>query len=144
MHINLDLSDAIAELMSYPDTLPDTLQHPAWLLAMEMEYGSRHVSRGRIRKMVERHLVYEHRQLVATDGYEPTPMPVRQRFEADVERIVKRLDVDPRKKKAVLYCKATRQFYHSPRKIADILHGEGQCWVTEKHVLAAFERVLNL
>lgn len=143
MNIQLDLSDAVAELLSYPDALPDSLQHPAWLLAMELEYGSRHVSRGRIRKMVERHVIQEHRALALkpTPDYEPVYVDAKTRFELDVQMVIQRLDYDPYKKKVSIYFPATRQFYRPPRIIAEILRMEGKAWITEAHVHEAIARI---
>lgn len=142
MYINLDLSDAIAELMSYDETeLPATLICPAWLLAMQLEYGQRHVATGRIRKMVERHLIAETRKIDITPGYDPEPMRIDRRFQMDVDTIKQILEYNPDTKRVEYYFKRNRQFYHSVYMIAGLLHEQGKTWVTERHVEVAIDQL---
>lgn len=134
--MTLTYTDAVTELMSY-DIVPPNLRLPMFLLAAEMEYGSRPVARGRIRKLVERHLIAERSALEPTPDYNPVPMDIRTRFTRDVQEIVGRLDFDPQRGKFVFYWPATRQHYHSPKIIAHILQMEGKVWITERHVREA-------
>ncbi|MBZ0306688.1 MAG: hypothetical protein K8I82_11530 [Anaerolineae bacterium] len=136
MYIQIDYSEAIAELMGHDD-LPDALQLPAFLLAMELEYGSRSVARGRIRRLVERHLIQEQRAVTETPGYEPVALDIHTRFSRDVHAVAARLDYDPNVRKVLFYWPTTRQYYHSPRIIAEIFQREGKPWVTERHVKEA-------
>ncbi len=135
MHITIDVNEAISELMRYNDTeLPAALICPTWLLAMQLEYGQRAVATGRIRKMVERHLIAEARKIDVTPGYDPELVRIERRFQADVERVKKHLQYDPDTKRVEYYYPRNRQFYYAPYMIAGLLYEQGFVWVTELHV----------
>lgn len=141
-YICLDTNEAIEELLRYDETeLPPQLIYPAWLLAMQLEYGWRKIASGRIRRMVELYLIWESRNAHLTPDYEPPLKQLARNFQADVEAIKKKLEYNPDNKRVEFYWKRNRQYYHSPYMIAGLLYEDGTIWATKAHVEEAMRQL---
>lgn len=136
-----DYQEAITILETY-DPLPQGLQLPAFLVAMNQEYGERPVTTGRVRSLVERFEYRELQRVTVTPGYEAVPrLSPQERFERDVQDILPLLEYNPYTRKVEFYLDYNRQWFTDLEHILAIMQGYlGKSWVTLKHLKVACKR----
>jgi hypothetical protein len=143
MSIYVDNYDQAVEILNSYTQLPLALRLPACIMWMNEIHGHRKLEKGRVRSMVERYLWAEARKEANMGEVSPQDVPTspsRQvRHDQEVEWLKEQLVFDGKRGKWAFVVE--REWYYSPRKIAEVLSDLGKPWYTDWHVKQAMQRM---